>query len=705
MVPLEYTRAAGEIIAPVGMKNLPARVGLFVGRDVALDRLNTAVAESRSAVVQAVHGLGGIGKSALVAHWATTQADRYKVVWWIIADTPEALNTGLASFAAGLQPGIDQVVPQKALAERAIQWLTSHDSWLLVLDNVTDPAHVQPLLARATTGHYVITSRRATGWHHIATPVRLDVLEPAEAVELFTRILNHNGPRATDGAIEVCIELGHLPLAVEQAAAFCCETGTTPRDYLDMLNEYPAATYQAAPEGIEAERTIARIWHISLKQLGDDLLPGRLLRLLSWYGPDAIPRTLLSGVAAPPTLAKAIGRLVAHNMLATDDAAGTLTLHRLVQAVGRTPDPQDPHREPHAIEEARHEAVSLLYRALPEDVQNAATWPVWLMLLPHVDALVSRSKPSSDTIAICDLLNQAGAFLNTQGRAAQATAYLERAVSSCVRLVGDDHLSTLASRSNLGYSYQALNGPARALPLIKRTLSDAERILGKDHPYTLACLNNVAYAHMTAGNLSRAMQLFKRALEGRERVLGMEHIDTLITRTNLARTYRDAGEHQQSISLFEHILAEAERLFGANHFLTLASRANLAHAYEAAGDISRAILTNRRALAESERILGKDHPETLASRNNLGTSYMALGNVKRGLSLLERTLADRERILGGDHPDTLITRSNCAAAYIKMGSLEKGLLLLERTLNDCERVLGSTHPLTKSIRVILSRMS
>ncbi|MFG3443061.1 tetratricopeptide repeat protein [Nonomuraea sp. NPDC047897] len=63
------------------------------------------------------------------------------------------------------------------------------------------------------------------------------------------------------------------------------------------------------------------------------------------------------------------------------------------------------------------------------------------------------------------------------------------------------------------------------------------------------------------------------------------------------------------------------------------------------------------------------------------------------------------RILGGDHPDTLITRSNCAAAYLKMGSIEKGLLLLERALNDCERVLGSTHPLTKSIRVILSRMS
>ena len=37
-------------------------------------------------------------------------------------------------------------------AGKAVQWLASHSGWLVILDNVTDPADVAPLLARAPAG-------------------------------------------------------------------------------------------------------------------------------------------------------------------------------------------------------------------------------------------------------------------------------------------------------------------------------------------------------------------------------------------------------------------------------------------------------------------------------------------------------------------------------------------------------------------------
>ena len=72
--------------------NLPVRPGLFVGRAQELARLDAAVAGPGGVVVQAVHGLAGIGKSTLAAHWAAAHASDYTLTWWITAATPAAID-------------------------------------------------------------------------------------------------------------------------------------------------------------------------------------------------------------------------------------------------------------------------------------------------------------------------------------------------------------------------------------------------------------------------------------------------------------------------------------------------------------------------------------------------------------------------------------------------------------------------------------
>ncbi|AGP55425.1 hypothetical protein [Streptomyces rapamycinicus] len=44
----------------------------------------------------------------------------------------------------------------------------------------------------------------------------------------------------------------------------------------------------------------------------------------------------------------------------------TVAVHRLVQAVARTPAPQDPHRTESAVSDARTTAAALLGQALPD---------------------------------------------------------------------------------------------------------------------------------------------------------------------------------------------------------------------------------------------------------------------------------------------------------------------------------------------------
>ncbi|MBB5957299.1 hypothetical protein FHS29_003892 [Saccharothrix tamanrassetensis] len=235
---------AGAPVVPV-MESVPAvswvgRVpvvpGSFVGRGAELARLDAVVAGSSGgrAVVVAVHGLGGVGKSTLAARFAEVQGARFSLVWWITADSPAALEVGVADLATALAPQ-SAVLPVEQRVELGVRWLAAHEDWLLVLDNVTAPGEVAGLLERVRTGTVVITSRRGSGWRGVQT-VRLDVLPADEAVDLLARIVRSEWPGADlAGGDRLCAELGWLPLAVEQAGAYLAQNRITPTTYLDLL--------------------------------------------------------------------------------------------------------------------------------------------------------------------------------------------------------------------------------------------------------------------------------------------------------------------------------------------------------------------------------------------------------------------------------------------------------------------------------------
>jgi tetratricopeptide (TPR) repeat protein len=524
--------------AAPGLENLPELPGLFVGRAAELERLTEALADG-DAVVQAVHGLGGIGKSTLAARYAATHRADFDVIWWITADSPAAIDAGLAALAGRLQPGRGEVLPIAALRDRALDWLASHGRWLVVLDNVTDPSHAKALLAQAPAGRFVITSRRATGWYGIAALVRLDVLSPDEASQLLTAIITHARPAGQvrlDGAEALCAELGYLALAIEQAGAYVAETAITPGEYRQLLAEYPSGMHSQTAEGVDAQRTIARTCRVTLDHLAATPAAGDVLRVLAFYAPDAIPRRLLDRLADPLQLTTAIGRLAGYNMITV--TGGHLSVHRLVQAVTRTPDPADPHRTLDAIDRARATATAQLKAAVPADRQNPAHWPAWRALLPHVEALAACTTAQTDTFNTVRLLNETAAFMRGQGLLYRAIALLERSLASCRRILGEDHPGTLTSRNNLAMTYQDAGDLTRAIPLFEATLSDRIRILGNDHPNTLTSRNNLAGAYRDAGDLTRAIPLLEATLNDCNRILGEKHQITSAVRSNLQKATR-----------------------------------------------------------------------------------------------------------------------------------------------------------------------
>lgn len=62
---------------------------------------------------------------------------------------------------------------------------------------------------------------------------------------------------------------------------------------------------------------------------------------------------------------------------------------------------------------------------------------------------------------------------------------VERVLATRIRVLGEDHPSTLAARHNLAYAYRAAGDLGRAIPLSEATLEDSRRVLGEDHPLTV----------------------------------------------------------------------------------------------------------------------------------------------------------------------------------------------------------------------------
>lgn len=628
-LPAEAVRTPARVAAARGLHNLPApHSAVFVDRQGDLAQLDAVMADESALVPPVVHGLGGTGKSTLALHYAHRNRDRYNPVWWIPADSPVSITSGLAELAARLDPFQNLTAKNNAEAAAwAVSWLQAHTGWLLVFDDAASPRGIESVLGTLAGGRHLITSRRATGWHRVASLMPLAPLPPEAAVEMLMRIINPDPDDPNRELLEsIAAELGYLPLALEQSAAYIQYTAIEPAAYLDRLRRFPARMFAVSAPAQEADecanqRTVARIWQLSLQAIEDEEpLAGVILRTFAWFSPDPIRRDLAYALHDDPiTVDDALALLNTYSMITLTPQS--VTIHRLVQAVARIPDPADPHRAPEAISGEHARAAKILRDALPGNpLFNVPSWARWRELIPHVLALADITPPDEDTPDIAGILLAASGYLQGDGLFDEAVSLARRAVDAYRRLQGPDALDTLAARSFLASAYRAADDLAAAAPLHQLNLTDSERILGTDHPETLVARSNLAYLYALQHRENDALQLHERNLADYERVQGPDHPHTLNARANLASSHRAVGHLDRAIELHERSVADYARVFGPDHSETTTARSNLAYAYQLAGDLARAIPIHRQVLADRERLYGPDHRYTQLARQLLAAA-------------------------------------------------------------------------------------
>ena len=325
-------------------------------------------------------------------------------------------------------------------------------------------------------------------------------------------------------------------------------------------------------------------------------------------------------------------------------------------------------------------------------------WPTWRRLRAHMNAVIDLLADDLDPVVLARLLTVSAVgteALLGAGRLAAAGKLAQASVAAATFLSHDDP-AALTARGYLARTLVRRGRSGDAETIYRELLADRIRVQGEDHIDTLATRHDLAAALGVQGRYGEAEQLYRQLLADDDRLRGPDDRETLAARYNLARMIGLQGRYAEAGELSRQVLDDQRRALGPDHPDCLASRQHLARLAGKAGRYAEAEQMYRRVLADRRRVLGDDHPDTLATRHRLARIVGQRGRYGEAEELCRRVLVDRRRLLGEDHPDNLSTRHRLAKMLGLQGRYADAEPMFRQVLAARRRVLGAEHPDTLS---------
>jgi tetratricopeptide (TPR) repeat protein len=722
---------------------VPIRNPSFTGRERQLAELREGLLlrSAASVLPQALHGLGGVGKTQLAIEYVYKYVSDYQLVWWISADDPALVRKSLADLGGRLGlPASDDIQQAATTVLNALG--ASPLRWIIVYDNADEPAALEPLLPSAR-GHVIVTSRNRE-WAHVRSghSIEVDVFERDESIELLTKRSSGIAPAEAD---ELAEKLGDLPLAIEQAAMWREATGMPVREYLDLFDEHSRELLSEGKPAAYATTVYAYL-RVAVDRLRSEAPAAlELLELFAFLGAEPLSTTLLrsgrnsdlspalsSALRDPIALGRGLRDLGRYGLAKVDPSGQKIQVHRLVQHVLR----EDLRAEQR--EQGRTNIQAILAAANPHEPLEPRHWPLYAEIGPHIVPAGMIDAPDIEARRL--VLDQTRYFYAI-GDYESSRQLAEAALKSWAMPeeeggLGPNHELTLVMTRRLAGSLGMLGDNDRAQQLDEDTFARLRRHpdFGEDHEHTLQQANSVARDLRVAGQFREALRTDEENLKRHLRVFGPDVQQTLDTRNNLAVNLRMLGDFQSAHDIDQMVAAKWEETLGKSDSRTLFSISNLARDLYGLGRYPEALELQRQTLPlmiqqlgdrhtnvllatrtvvmamrkmgqydESARRardsylnhharFGPNHEYTLAATNTLANCLRAVGKFSEALAMAEEAVLRYTNTFGTRHPLTLAGRVNLTIILRAIGEHRRALALDEETVTMADTVLGSSHP-------------
>ena len=383
------------------------------------------------------------GKTQLAAYAARSLRwpGGLDLVAWVAAASRASVLSGYAEAASRL--GLDRSGDAEAAAARFAAWLRSTPRpWLVVLDDLRDPADLEGLWPAGAAGRLILTADdpEAAGGRAPVLPV--GCFTAREAVGYLSGRLSTD-PDHRAGQLDLALELGGEPAALAHASAVIETSELACRDYQEIFRRRRALLERAGTGRVPAA---AVTWAMSAEH-AEILRPGEgtwpllvLAALLSGHG---IPLAVLTAPAACRYLgagdgpagaerARAAVRALGDAGLLDIDGAGRVArMSAALQASVRAA------AAPELTERAIGAAADALVEAWPKDQPGS---PLAAVLRSCAASLLQAGGDALWAGGRChQVLLTAGHSLNAAGLAGPAAAWWQQLTERSTRLLGERH--------------------------------------------------------------------------------------------------------------------------------------------------------------------------------------------------------------------------------------------------------------------------
>ena len=302
-----------------GPFDIPAAPGAFLGRDGDLARVTGAILGPKDrfrAPVVALHGMPGVGKTALALHAAHALRPRFPGgCLYVDFGSGEARNATADVIPRLLRRlGVAQgTVPAEPQEARALYLsILYRRSVLIVADGVASAEQVIPLIPASPASALIVVGRRRLDALDDCRTLRVHPLETAEAAALFRALTDGTGAASPTDVVRIAAACGGLPLAVRIAASALRASSRTAAELADCLGQ-PATLWEGLDDG---ERSVRRTLQAAVEDLDADLR--HTVTLLGLHPGRTADRAAVGWVTDRPeqVVAANLARLEAHDLVA-----------------------------------------------------------------------------------------------------------------------------------------------------------------------------------------------------------------------------------------------------------------------------------------------------------------------------------------------------------------------------------------------------
>ena len=733
-----------------GFWNVPLRRNeFFSGRHELLitlhDHLKPA-GDRQSPFVIGLTGLGGVGKTQVSAEFAYRFRNDYSAVIWLRADSEAGLYQSVLDATVGLGLHEAAAGDPKTVVAAFLRWLNDNSGWLLIFDSADHLDLLPPYLPVTGAGSVLVTTR-ARNLDAVGTRCVLGLTEllPQESLSFLLNRTRRGDTSDEElaAANEICSELGHLPLALEQAGAFIAAKASPFQAYLSSYRSRRLELLeQMKPSMGSYPASVATTWAINFDEITRESSASTdLLRATAFLSAAAIPlefvvwgaeelsdaiSTALAGIREDPVaLDELIEPVARYSLVRRDLDDETLSTHRLVQEVLRDGMTPDEHR---LWIERIVRAVDKCF-LMPTEFEH---WWFCERLVPHALVAVQHCEDEQlQTRSPGHLLNRLGCYLSDRARYSEADVLLERALEVRRESLDAAHRYIAETLSNLGLVAERQGAYSRAERLHREALSIVE---GSGNEQEAAAENNLASALVELGKLAEAEQAFRRSIELKTVAAEREDVRIALTMAGLASLRATLGDLAEAGDLLREIIELKHQVLPSNHPVRALAMGNLAMVKLTLGETKEAerllieclkirvaaygkyhpeigvTLSNlavlfadeerfdeaedacRYAIAILENTLGPRHPFLANAINNLGSLYLGQSRYSDAEEQLCKSIRIWEAVEDPGGWYLVATLGNCATLYEKTDRYTEAETFAMRALLVAERCFGPCHP-------------